>query len=280
MPCQGAIGDGEITGYNLLLMERSAQIRAFVYQVLRKPLPPYTAQLQELVRNVFQLAGEDFNGPNKTTIEDQVREIVWELTFQGIIVPGFDSGSQASLPWFKVTDWGERSLKLGEYLPYDATLFMERLREEVPEVDRLIALYTSEALKCFRFGAFIASAVMVGVAAEQMILLLKEAVSNSLDSAEKKAKFERQAIETSKRVHDAIWKRLEPVREQMPGGLGGAIGIELTSIFEIVRRTRNEAGHPTGRDIQRHEVEALLLLLPTHIKTVYALIAWLKITKV
>jgi hypothetical protein len=59
-----------------LAMERSAQIRALVYQALRKPLPPYTTQLQNLVTDVFQMAGEEFAGPNRTTIEDQIREIV------------------------------------------------------------------------------------------------------------------------------------------------------------------------------------------------------------
>jgi hypothetical protein len=262
-----------------LAMERSAHIRALVYQALRKPLPPHTAQLQNLVADVFRMAGEEFAGPNRTTIEDQVREIVWELTFQGIIVPGFDSGSQAGFPWFKVTDWGKHSLELGEYLPYDATLFIERLHNEVPLVDRLVVLYITEALKCFRFGLFIASAVMVGVAAEQMIYVLKDAVSNSLGGADKKRKFEADARDTIKRVHAATWKRLEPVREQMPDGLSEAIGVELAAIFEMVRRTRNEAGHPTGKNIERHEAEALLLLLPTHIKTVYAVIEWLKTTK-
>lgn len=260
-------------------MERSARIRALVYEALRKPLPPHTAQLQSLVLAVFQMAGEDYAGPNKSMIEDQVREIVWELTFQGIIVPGFDSGSQASFPWFKLTDWGKHSLELGEYLPYDATLFLERLHKEVPTVDKLIVLYITEALKCFRFGVFIAAAMMVGVAAEQMILVLKEAVSSRLDSAEKKRKFDAEARETIKRVYTAIWKRLEPVREQMPDGLSEAIGVELTAIFEMVRRTRNEAGHPTGKNIERHEAEALLLLFPTHIKTVCAVVEWLKTTK-
>lgn len=229
--------------------------------------------------NVLQMAGEEFAGPNRTTIEDQVREVVWELTFQGIVVPGVDSGSQAGFPWFKITDWGKHSLERGEYLPYDATLFIERLHNELPLVDKSILLYITEALKCFRFGAFIASAMMVGVAAEQMILLLKAAVSISLNSAEKKQKFEADARDTIKRIQNAIWKRLEPVREQMPDRLREAIGVELNAIFEIVRRTRNEAGHPTGRNIERHEAEALLLLFPTHLKTVYDVIEWLKKTK-
>jgi hypothetical protein len=259
-------------------MECSADLRALVYKALRKPLPSHTAPLGNVVIDVCQMAGEDFNGPNGTTIADQVREIIWELAFQGIIVPGIDSGTQSSLPWFKITEWGKHSLERGEYLPHDATLYVERLRRELPLVDESIVLYITEALKCFRFGAFIASAVMVGVAAERMILVLKEGVSNRLDSEDKKKRFESAASDTIKRLYTATWKRLEPVREQMPDGLREAIGVELAAIFEVVRRTRNESGHPTGIKIDRHEAEALLLLFPTHIKTVYAVIDWLKTT--
>jgi hypothetical protein len=54
-----------------------------------------------------------------------------------------------------------------------------------------------------------------------------------------------------------------------------SVGVELAGVFELVRKTRNEAGHPTGRSIEREEAEALLLLFPAHAKTVYALIEWL-----
>ena len=195
--------------------------------------------------------------------------------FQGIVVPGIDNANQASLPWFRITEWGKQCLNRGEYLPFDSGLFMERIRKEIPTLDNTIALYLVESLKCFRVGTFVASAVMMGVAAEQMMLVLRKAVYDSLATPEKKKTFETAAQGQIKRIYNAVWKKLDPVREQMPERLRELIGIELAGVFELVRKTRNDAGHPTGRRIERDEAEALLLLFPSYAKTVHEFVAWL-----
>ncbi|MGD0908564.1 MAG: DUF4145 domain-containing protein [Candidatus Acidiferrales bacterium] len=152
---------------------------------------------------------------------------------------------------------------------------MERIRKEIPTLDVVISLYLVESLKCFRNGTFVASAVMVGVAAEQMMLVLRKAVYDALDSPEKKKRFDNDAQWQVKRIYDTVWKKLDSVRERMPERLRESVGVELAGVFELVRRTRNQAGHPTGGSIQREEAEALLLLFPTYARTVYAVIGWL-----
>ncbi len=89
-------------------MQYSAHIRALVYERLRKPLMSRVAPLQQVVSDVQSMAEQggivEQQSPiqpyQKLTswIEDEVREVVWELAFQGIIVPGIDNGQQASLP--------------------------------------------------------------------------------------------------------------------------------------------------------------------------------------
>jgi hypothetical protein len=266
-------------------MLHSAHVRALVYQRLRKPLMSHIAPLQQVVSDVQSMAEQSGIVEQRSPIqpyqtltpwiEDEVREVVWELAFQGIIVPGIDNGQQASLPWFKITEWGKRCLENGEYLPFDAGMFIERIRKEIPTLDVIIALYLVESLKCFRNGTFVASAVMVGVAAEQMMLILRKAVHDALSSPEKKKRFDADSQGQIKRVYDAVWKKLDPVREQMPERLRESVGVELAGVFELVRKTRNEAGHPTGRSIEREEAEALLLLFPTYAKMFYAVIGWL-----
>jgi hypothetical protein len=265
-------------------MQHSAQIRAWVYERLRKPLMTHIAPLQQVVSDVQSMAEQ--HGlvekrpiqPYQTMtpwIEDEVREVVWALAFQGILVPGIDNGQQASLPWFKITEWGKRCLEKHEYLPFDAGLFIERIRNEIPALDSVVQLYLAESLKCFRYDAFVAAAAMVGVAAERMMLVLQGAVYGALDTEEKKERFSKDAAGSIKRVFDAIWKKLDPVREQMPDNLRESLRVELDGIFELIRKTRNEAGHPTGRNIEREEAQALLLLFPTYAKTAYAAVGWL-----
>jgi hypothetical protein len=205
-----------------------------------------------------------------------VREVIWGLAFQGIIVPGVDSSAvQASLPYFKVTEWGKKCLARGEYLPFDTEQYMQRLRGEVTSIDSVVDLYLIESLNCFRCGSYIASAVMTGVAAEQMMLNLKEAIYKELDSDEKKKRFEGDSQGLIKRTYDAVWKKLDPMREQMPDTFRESIGVQLSGIFELIRVTRNTGGHPSGKAIPREEAEALLLLFPGYAKTVYSVIAWI-----
>jgi hypothetical protein len=42
-------------------------------------------------------------------------------------------------------------------------------------------------------------------------------------------------------------KRLEPIREQLPEGL--ADGLTLDAVADLLRVTRNSAGHPSGTEI-------------------------------
>ena len=80
----------------------------------------------------------------------------------------------------------------------------------------------------------------------------------------------------AKRIYEEIDKKLDPIREQLPSELRDSLGTELTGIFQLVRRTRNDAGHPTGVRIEREEAYALLQLFPTYTKLAYDLVTWLK----
>ena len=53
----------------------------------------------------------------------------------------------------------------------------------------------------------------------------------------------------------------------------------IDGIYDLIRRTRNEAGHPTGKRMERYETHALLLLFPTYCKTVHNLTVWLATNK-
>ena len=52
-----------------------------------------------------------------------------------------------------------------------------------------------------------------------------------------------------------------------------ALDIQLSGVFTLIRYTRNDAGHPTEREIGRDEAYGNLLLFPQYCKRVYDLIA-------
>jgi len=67
-------------------------------------------------------------------IADPLREILWQLIIQGIVVPGVGMGGatgEAGLPFVQITDWGKRCLEIGEFLPYDAGEFIARIKSKI-----------------------------------------------------------------------------------------------------------------------------------------------------
>ncbi len=117
---------------------------------------------------------------------------------------------------------------------------------------------------------------MVGVASEQILIVLRDAIRSAMrEEDRRKSLMQATDNQTAKRIHDAVSKRIDPVREQLPETLQESIGTELDAIFHAIRRTRNDAGHPTGRNIEREEAYAQLQLFPVYAKCTYALIDWL-----
>jgi hypothetical protein len=214
-------------------------------------------------------------------ISDPVRGIIWELIIQGIVVPGVGLGGASGdpgLPFFQITEWGKHCLATGEFIPYDTGQFIDRLKSKVPTVDQFVLRYLTEALQCFRAGTYLGSAVMVGVASERILFALRSAIESALDTQQKKDKFTADTVGRSvKRVYDEIQKRLDPLMEQITAALNKEdISAELSGIFDLIRKTRNDAGHPTGRNVEREEAFALLQLFPSYCKVAFDVVGWLK----
>jgi len=267
------------------------KVRGWVYDALRHPLPPNPTGLGFVLEHVLSKAEEAGLVEQRVPpppirdipawLSDSVREVVWDLIIQGILVPGVGNQSHnASLPHFRITEWGKHCLDAGEYLPHDAGQYIERLKKRIPTFDSVALVYLTESLKCFRNGTHIASIVMLGVASERLLVVLRDAIYRVLGNDEKKKRFLTATQgKLIKRVYEEVSKKLDPVREQMPVTLGESVNNQLAGIFNLIRTTRNDAGHPTGRSIDREEAYALLQLFHEYAKAVYAVIEWLSTLK-
>ncbi len=274
-------------------MATSEEMRAWVYQSLRNDVKQRqinpgrpTLQLSDIEQDVktkLQEIGEmpaavhGYHSDIRVGYKDQIREIIWGLVIQGIVIPG-GSTQQPDLPSMQVSEWGKKCLETGEFLPHDGGQYLTRLRTLIPDVDGGILSYLQESLIAFRPGAYIASAVMTGVATEKTLLVLRDAIEAALPTQDTKEKF---AAKTKNKVikhtFDEMWKRLEPVHNQLAADLNKEdIHADLSGAFDLIRKTRNDAGHPTGRQISREEAHHLLLLFPQYCQVVYETINWLK----
>jgi hypothetical protein len=235
--------------------------------LLRRP------KLKGLIDDVPEFA---YSSPDVDALAQRILSVYWELVLEGLYTPG-SSIQQPQFASFRVTDYGRKCFDAGELTPHDTDDYMKRLTSRCPVIDPNTLVYVEEALGTFRAGRFLSAVVMIGVAAESMWIRLADSVRNSLDSPAKQQAFEKETKGgKTKRLHDEVIKRLrQQPSTPLPAELDALITQHLHGIADLTRQTRNSAGHPTGKRIERDEAFALLLLFPTYCQTVSRLMEWL-----
>jgi len=203
--------------------------------------------------------------------------VIWELLLREVFVPGRVGFPNETLPRMMITSYGEECMKAGELTPNDPEGFLKRIKAESPTIDAVTILYLGEALQTFKFGNFLATAVMVGVAAESILQKVVEAVKNALDTPTKKGSFETalNRRRTAKNHHEQVIACLKNSTTPLPTEFDEVLFLHIEGIFHIIRRTRNDAGHPSGTKLERSEANGLLAMFPPYCKTAHRLTEWL-----
>ena len=221
--------------------------------------------------NVCHVFNVEFNSTHAVPDMKRLWRICHDLSIEGVIT--FGAPWNGGRPRYVVTPFGEKVLEGGKYTPYDPEGFIAQLRDDIPKIHEVIIRYLDEALACYLRHNLLASSVMIGGASEKALLELIEAYINYLPAGREKDQFEKNV---KKKMIKEKFKLLEKKLTDLRGGLSPELGDDLDEllggIWNLIRRTRNEAGHPTGKQIQRHTVYANLMLFPSYCKRVYDLI--------
>jgi hypothetical protein len=210
-----------------------------------------------------------------------VEDIFWDLITEGLIRPGLGDGVNQGLPWYHVSEYGKTVLTNQSPQPYDPDGYLAEVRA-IPNIDDVILSYLEESLKAFRIHCHLSSVITLGCASEKAILLLieacKAAISNPADQADLERRTDTLAI---KRKHDEFQNLLKAkIVPLLPKELKENLDNYLIGLFSIIRSTRNDAGHPSGKEIRREPLYAYLATFPEYLKKVYDLIDWLNNNKI
>jgi hypothetical protein len=179
-----------------------------------------------------------------------IQELIWSFIVQGVLVPGCDDNNQA-WPFLRLTDYGRRCIEKETVLPHDPDGYLSEFQHRVPNADPVITEYLSESLQCFLRDLHRAAAVMLGAASEQAVLLLIEGYANAISDPAKKAQTENQLSKASSifRKFDTFEKGFVAVKPRLPRGLVDNTDSLLRGVFDLIRNSRNEAGHPASSAI-------------------------------
>jgi len=209
--------------------------------------------------------------------ENIIEELLWHFINSGIITIRFHnfrlnptSGDLNVFDYFHVTQWGLNVLKDIKPSPYD---YEEFLRDLSKLINEETTFYLIQSLECFRRNLFVPSAIMLGIAAENIILEISEIAEKKViakDKYQKTLKDNRFQVTGHKKAID------EFVISKMPKDKKKYLKKDFNCFFEIIRLSRNEAGHPSEVRIERDEAYANYLVFRRFGKNVYELKQWLE----
>jgi hypothetical protein len=188
------------------------------------------------------------------------QEVFWQLVIEGVLAPGMDS-SNLKLPWFHITKHGRAVLNSTEPQPYDPTGYLARLRERIVSPDATVMAYLAESLETFRKANRVASAVMLGIAAERVFLLLCDSLAAALSTPAEKSAFAKLLDRfPMKPKLDWVHGKIQQIQKQAPSGFPDNATIMLVAIYDLMRCQRNELGHPRESPPQMERQDAFVNL--------------------
>ena len=182
----------------------------------------------------------------KSWFDELLRQVIWEFIATGVIAPGnWLHYNRANLPSFSITNFGREVLAAGRAIPHDPDGYLAEIRTMGKSCVQDVGVgYIEEALCCFARGCYTASVLLLGVAAEAVILRACELIVDaSTDPAVRKVydslpDFPKQRHRWLVERYNALPAKVR--REALPDGLD----VTLTSAYDLIRRQRNDLGHP------------------------------------
>lgn len=186
------------------------------------------------------------------------RDVFWDLFRQGYITLGIND-SNPTWPWFRLSYFGERSLRAGDDPPrfHNPSSYLDVVRARLGQLDPITERYLTEAIGCFYSGCYLASCVMVGGAAEKEFLRLAERLACSSQAPTfAPVQNERTLLQKIRKFGNI----LDNMSRTLPSGVREDLDTHFSSIQALIRNFRNEAGHPSGAQIDREQTYVLLQL--------------------
>lgn len=206
--------------------------------------------------------------------EQQALLTAWGDLFRlGVLAWGYDLSNTAP-PFMHLTQSGRRTLSNLSRDPYNPAGYLAAVGPFLTSSPVALS-YLEESVNTFQAGCLKATAVMIGAAAESLVLEVRDALVARLKAinAPVSPKLNDWRVKT---VRDAIETEIDARRAQLDRRLYERFAAFWVAVSDQMRLARNDAGHPVSTDPVTHEtVHAALLLFPEFAGLVRDLTLWI-----
>jgi len=223
------------------------------------------------VQDVFKNDRSDASTEGSHELRTNILNYWNSLLRCGVI--GFGTPNHWATDTFHLTKTGQKTLEQLGRDPINPDGYMAHIKA-CGTLDAVSESYVKEALHTYQTGCYKATAVMVGIAAEGMILHLRDILVDRFRVARKSVPSH-LAEWRIKTVCDAIERLLVANQSHMPTGLSSEFDIYWSGFTSHIRAIRNKSGHPNSVDpVTAELVHSAMLSFPDFTKLVKAIEKW------
>ena len=209
-------------------------------------------------------------GIRGTESEQALLTLWYDLFRQGHLAWGYNL-SNPDPPFVHLTDQGRRTLEHLGRDPANPDGYMAYLRANTT-LNAVAESYMFEALTTYNANCIKATAVMVGAAAESLVLEVRDRLVESL-GGDVPQNLQDWRV---RRVLTALQEILEEHAGTMPHRLREAFAAYWPGLTQQIRTVRNDAGHPTALEsVSQETVHGSLLLFPELARIAADLCDWI-----
>lgn len=245
------------------------QLRRTVLEVVRElgdngPALQSASVLQESARRL---------GARGIEHEQALLAFFGDLFRIGYLAWGYNLSNPAP-PFCHITEHGRAALATLSRDPSNPDGYLASLHVS-GKLGPISESYIREALSTYAAGCFKATAVMVGAAAECVVLGLRDSLGERLDELRvpRPPNLDDWRI---RQILNALEGLLAAQKASMPRSLCEAFESYWPAFTQQVRVARNAAGHPTSIDpVEERTVQASLLIFPELVKLSTELEGWI-----
>ena len=206
-------------------------------------------------------------------VDDQAILTEWSDLFRtGLLAWGLNL-MNPNPPHFHVTERGQQVIAYIARDPANPAAYLRHL-DSIAKLADVAASYLREGLDCYVDGRFKASAVMLGCAAESVILTLRDSTVMKLQALSKPVPKPMEGWRI-KVISDSLYDFFQGHVNTFSRELKEPFEAYWSAFAQQIRAVRNEVGHPSSIDpVTPDTVHASLLVFPELARLAKGLTEW------
>ena len=215
--------------------------------------------------------------------KDQVFEVFHKLFISNVI--RVEEGSKIN-QWYTLTEYGKTVVgEVSEFIFLEPNAYVTAIKASAPKIEDVTLRYVDESIRAYKENLLLSATVMIGCASEDSILSLissfcKYIQDTTVDDLFDKAWSIKAKYDLLKKVYND--RKVRRKVEQEAAGQGLVLSEKqkhyllefetiIDNLFDIYRINRNDAGHPTGREMDSDALKANLATFKRYAETIYGI---------